>query len=86
MPEIDLSTVESLASQLSPDDQLRLMSHLATALSGKVAASPQDHKAISWLTAGGIAPGLIGKDAQEWVDELRQGWSDRMENMSGDAK
>ncbi len=86
MPEIDLTTVESLASQLSPDDQLRLMSHLATARSGKVAVSTQEQKAITWLTADGIAPGLIGKDAQEWVDELRHGWSDRMENISGDAK
>jgi hypothetical protein len=86
MSEINLNTVESLASQLSPDDQLRLMSNLATGLSGKVTSPPIGKQPITWLTAGGIAPGLIGMDAQEWVDELRQGWSERLDNLAGDVE
>lgn len=86
MPEVNLNAVELLASQLSPDDQLRLMSRLATGLSRKVVPPTKGKPSITWLTAGGVAPGLTGMDAQEWVDELRQGWSQRLESLSGDAE
>jgi hypothetical protein len=87
MSHIDLSTVKSLASQLSADDKWCLMSHLASELSGqKGSPPPQTAKPITWLTAGGIAPGLVGMDAQEWVDQLRQGWSERFQNLVGDAE
>ena len=89
MSQPTLSAVESLASQLSPSDQLRLVSTITLGLSGKLPGSSNtdtNEVAVTWESVAGIAPGLTGMDAQEWVDQLRHGWQERLDNIVDEMK
>jgi hypothetical protein len=83
------SAVESLAAQLSPSDQLMLVSTITSGLSGKFTEKTDletNDVAVTWESVGGIAPGLTGMDAQEWVDKLRNGWQERLDNIVDEMK
>ena len=61
--------------QLSADERKQLSERLTERVrsSEKVGQSKR-----SWQELRGIAPNILeGKDAQEWVNELRNEWEDR---------
>lgn len=66
------------AEQLTPEERLELIRQVAEGLKQSEiigAAKPKKHRVSEFY---GIAPNLLeGKDAQEWVNELRDEWSDR---------
>jgi hypothetical protein len=61
--------------QLSPDEQKQLSERLAERVkSSEVVNQPKR----SWQELRGIAPNILGgRDAQEWVNELRNEWEER---------
>ncbi|GAB4292715.1 MAG: hypothetical protein Fur0025_28550 [Oscillatoriaceae cyanobacterium] len=57
--------------QLSPEEQLQVISHATEQL--KRRTLNQHNPKRSWQELRGIAPNLLnGQDAQEWVNELRK--------------
>ena len=62
--------VLELAQKLTPDDQLRLIAHLAnTARLAYTAPEPRP----KWMDIRGTAPyPALGEDAQAWVSRTRQ--------------
>ncbi len=60
--------------QLSPDEQKQLSERLAE----RVKSSDMSQPKRSWQELRGIAPNVLGgRDAQEWVNELRDEWEGR---------
>jgi hypothetical protein len=61
--------------QLSPEEQKQLSERLAERIKTfKTVGQPKR----SWQELRGIAPNILGgKDAQEWVNELRDEWEGR---------
>lgn len=66
------------AEQLSTEEQVQLIEHLANRV--KIQQQNQPKRKISDFY--GIAPNLLGgQDAQEWVNELRQEWQEREDSL-----
>ena len=65
--------------QLTPVEQMAVMGHLAERAKQYVApAQPLAQQKRKIGEFAGIAPNLLGEmDAQEWVNQLRDEWSDR---------
>lgn len=65
--------------QLSPDEQKQLSERLTERVkSSEVVSQPKR----SWQELRGIAPNILGgRDAQEWVNELRNEWEERETRM-----
>ncbi|MCT7956733.1 hypothetical protein [Laspinema palackyanum] len=60
--------------QLSPEEQLQVISH-ATEQLKRQTVKPKKHKLSEFR---GIAPNLLeGQDAQDWVNEGRGEWTER---------
>lgn len=61
--------------QLSPNEQKQLSERLVERVNApEKVAQPKR----SWQDLRGIAPNVLkGKDAQEWVNELRNEWGER---------
>ncbi len=61
--------------QLTPDEQKQLSERLAERVKSSERVSQPKR---SWQELRGIAPNILGgRDAQEWVNELRNEWEDR---------
>ncbi len=61
--------------QLSPDEQKKLSERLAERIKSFETVSQPKR---SWQELRGIAPNILGgKDAQAWVNELRDEWEER---------
>jgi len=61
--------------QLTLEEQLEVISHTTEQLKRR-AEGKQTKR--SWQELRGIAPNLLnGKDAQQWVNELRDEWDER---------
>jgi len=61
--------------QLNPDEQKQLLERLAERVNASEKGDPPKR---SWQDLRGITPNVLkGKDAQEWVNELRNEWEDR---------
>lgn len=68
--------------QLTPEEQLEVISHATEQLKRRTA--PQTQPKRSWRELRGIAPNLLGgQDAQEWVKQLRSEWDDREKRVFG---
>lgn len=68
MASNELLEIIQRADQLSPSEQLQLISHL-------VERTKQTHaptQRTKWRDVRGAAPPLLGKDAQEWVSSTRR--------------
>ncbi len=66
--------------QLTPEEQLEVISHAAEQLKRRTALQTQSKR--SWRELRGIAPNLLGgQDAQEWVNQLRREWDDREKQL-----
>ncbi len=69
-----LQQVLQQIEQLTTEEQLEVISH-ATEQLKKRTVPPKKRKLSEFR---GIAPNLLaGKDAQEWVNELRDEWDER---------
>lgn len=61
--------------QLTPDEQKQLSERLAERVKSSEGANQPKR---SWQELRGIAPNILeGKDAQDWVNELRDEWEER---------
>jgi hypothetical protein len=61
--------------QLSPEERKQLSKRLAERIKSFETVSQRKR---SWQELRGIAPNILeGKDAQEWVNELRDEWKER---------
>jgi hypothetical protein len=81
-----LEEVLRQAEQLAPEDRLVLVEKVMEGLkqSEPVSRSPSEKYRVGDFY--GIAPNLLeGKDAQEWVNELRDEWSAREAQWKPDA-
>ncbi len=68
----NLQIILQQAEQLTPEERLELIRQIAEGLKS-ARTTPQ--KKRSWRELRGIAPDrLEGKDAQQWVNELRSEW------------
>lgn len=64
--------------QLSPEEQLQVISH-ATEQLKRQSVKQKKHKLSEFR---GIAPNLLeGRDAQDWVNELRGEWQEREQRL-----
>jgi hypothetical protein len=64
--------------QLSPEEQLEVISH-ATELVKRQTVKQKKHKLSEFR---GIAPNLReGRDAQDWVNEIRGEWQEREQGL-----
>ena len=62
--------------QLTLEEQLEVISHTTEQLKRRVEGKSQTKR--RWQELRGIAPNLLdGKDAQQWVNELRNEWDER---------
>jgi hypothetical protein len=69
--------------QLTKDEQLEVISHTTEQLKCRAGVKSQIKR--SWRELRGIAPNLLdGKDAQQWVNELRNEWDEREVRRLGD--
>ena len=70
-----LEAILKQVQQLSNDDRLELIQQVAEQMKSCPAEPKRKHKVSEFR---GIAPNLLeGKDAQDWVNELRSEWDDR---------
>ena len=70
MAPTTLIDVLELAEKLTPDDQLRLIAHLAN-IARLAYAAPEPRP--KWMDIRGTAPyPALGEDAQAWVSRSRQ--------------
>lgn len=70
------------AEQLPASEQLELISRLAEQLHRKSTKAAKPKRKIGEFF--GVAPNLLnGEDAQEWVNQLRDEWSDREDALTG---
>lgn len=61
--------------QLTLEEQLEVISHTTEQLKRRTGGNQTKR---SWRELRGIVPNLLdGKDAQEWVNELRNEWDER---------
>jgi len=61
--------------QLTLEEQLEVISHTTEQLKRRAGGNQTKR---SWRELRGIAPNLLdGKDAQRWVNELRNEWDER---------
>jgi hypothetical protein len=61
--------------QLGPEERKQLSKRLAERIKSFETVSQRKR---SWQELRGIAPNILeGKDAQEWVNELRDEWKER---------
>jgi hypothetical protein len=80
-----LQTVLEQAEQLAPEERLELIQRIVESLRKQSvnAVKPAKHRVSEFY---GIAPNLLQEqDAQEWVNGLRDEWSDRAAQWSADA-
>jgi hypothetical protein len=77
----NLQVILQQAEQLPPEEQLELIRQLAERLkSEQIKVEPKRH----WQELRGIASEfLAGKDAQEWVNGLREEWDERESHLWG---
>ena len=69
-----LEAILKQVQQLSNDDRLELIQQVAEQMKSCPAEPKRKHKVSEFR---GIAPNLLeGKDAQDWVNELRSEWDD----------
>ncbi len=62
--------------QLTLEEQLEVISHTTEQLKRRAEGKSQTKR--RWQELRGIAPNLLdGKDAQQWVNELRNEWDER---------
>ena len=62
--------------QLTLEEQLEVISHTTEQLKRRVEGKSQTKR--RWRELRGIAPNLLdGKDAQQWVNEVRNEWDER---------
>lgn len=74
-----LQEILKQVKQLSPEDQQALIHEVSQGLETQTFSSSPKHKLSEFR---GIAPNLLqGKDAQEWVNELRSEWDEREQNL-----
>jgi hypothetical protein len=71
----NLQMILQQAEQLTPEEKLELIQQVAEGLkSDRIGSQPKR----SWRELRGITPNILGgKDAQEWVNELRSEWNER---------
>jgi hypothetical protein len=75
-----LEQVLSDVDRLAPDERQQLMEHLVAQTNTPIVAPSKTKRKLSDFY--GIAPKLLSDvDAQEWVNQSRQEWSDREENL-----
>jgi hypothetical protein len=75
----ELMEIMQRAERLSPDEQLRLIAHLATTARQAYSAPPRRR---DWREIEGIAPyPLLGEDAQAWVSRTRREGDERRERL-----
>ena len=71
-----LNELMSKSEALNSEEKLQLMRYLSSHL--KRDDNSTSKPRYKWREIRGIAPNLLnGKDAQEWVNELRQEWEKR---------
>lgn len=67
--------------QLTPEEQLEVISHTTEQLKRRTVQSKPKR---SWRELRGIAPHVLsGQDAQEWVNQLRSEWDERENRIDG---
>jgi hypothetical protein len=72
--------VLSDVDRLAPAERQQLMEHLIAQLNPPIAVPGKTSRKLSEVY--GAAPNLLGGvDAQEWVNQSRQEWSTREENL-----
>jgi hypothetical protein len=66
--------------QLTTDEQLQVMEHLANRLRNRVVMTEKPKR--SWQELEGVAPNLMkGADAQVFVNQLRDEWDEREKQL-----
>ena len=71
-----LQTILKQVEQLSYQERLELIQQVAEQMKSCPAEPKRKHKISEFR---GIAPNLLeGRDAQDWVNELRSEWDDRV--------
>jgi hypothetical protein len=79
-----LEEVLRQAEQLAPEERLALVEKVMEGLKQSEHSSPSVRHQVSDFY--GIAPNLLeGRDAQEWVNALRDEWSEREAQWNPDA-
>ncbi len=75
-----LEQVLSDIDRLAPDERQQLIEHLIAQTNTPIVTPPKPKRKLSDFY--GIAPNLLGGvDAQAWVNQSRQEWSDREESL-----
>ncbi len=75
-----LEQVLSDVDRLAPAERQQLIDHLTAQVNTPIETPPKAKRKLSDFY--GVAPNLLGGvDAQEWVNQSRQEWSDREENL-----
>lgn len=75
-----LAQVLSHVDRLTPAERQQLMEHLVAKTNTPIETPPKTKRKLSDFY--GVAPNLLGGvDAQEWVNQSRQEWSDREEGL-----
>ena len=73
--------VLSDVDRLAPAERQQLMEHLVAQTNTPIETLSKTKRKLSDFY--GVAPNLLGGvDAQEWVNQSRQEWSDREESLS----
>ncbi|KAM3111728.1 hypothetical protein [Phormidesmis sp. 146-33] len=73
---LSLQEVLQEIEQLTPEEQLEVISHAAEQLKRRAVA--QTYSKRSWQELRGAAPNVLGgQDAQAWVNQLRREWDER---------
>lgn len=68
--------------QLTLEEQFEVLNHTTEQLKRRTVTQHQTKR--SWRELRGIAPNLLeGRDAQEWVNQLRGEWDEREKRISG---
>ena len=74
-----LQEVLKQAEQLTPEDRRELIRQISYGLTNLPVSEKPKHRLSEFR---GIAPNLLqGKDAQDWVNELREEWDEREQNL-----
>ena len=75
-----LEQVLSSVDRLDPAERQQLMDHLIAQMNPPIVTPSKTKRKLSDFY--GVAPNLLeGLDAQEWINQSRQEWNDREENL-----